>query len=169
MPGQMTSQLKNLYMVVGMTVIVVGGWYFIEERINHVADEVMAEHIDRHAAIHGQLPVGIALPYIKQGQTTFPDGWGLCSPNLDKFFLVGTTNLDEVGSQIGSPAHSHSVNIETDYGIGREVGDPEAADNVPDGGINRPHKHKATGTAQEVENLPPAVQVVFLCKAEAAR
>lgn len=156
--------LNNLYMVLGMVVIVMGGWFFIEHRINEVVRKAAEDHIDTHAARHGQLPPGVALPYIKKGQTAFPDGWGLCSPSLDKLFLVGTTSLEQVGHQVGSPKHDHSVSVDTDYGKGEERGTPEAADNYPHGGINRPHKHHGTGGTNEVDHLPPAMQVVFMCK-----
>ena len=160
----MAKYLNTLYMVLGVVVIVMGGWFFIEHRINEVVSKAVTEHIDRHVAMHGQLPLGVALPYIKRGQTAFPDGWGLCSPSLDKLFLVGTTSLEQVGHEVGSPKHSHTVSVHTGYGEGRDQSSPEAADNYPHGGINRPHKHKVTGGTNEVNNSPPAMQVVFMCK-----
>ena len=136
---------------------------FVDNHIKQVVSDEMKNHTNTYPTMHGQLPPGVALPYIRQGQTAYPEGWGLCNPSLDKLFLVGTTSLDQVGDRVGSPKHVHPVSIQTNYGEGKEMAAPEAADNYADGGSNRPHKHWVAGNTDDVDNLPPAVKVVFLC------
>ena len=96
-----------------------------------------------------------------------PSGWDLCgdnnTPSLDGFFLLGTLSENKVGTKVGSETHRHDVDIKTGFEANGTKKGPEGADNYT-GGPNWNHKHVARGRTKNVNNLPPAMKVFFLCK-----
>ena len=104
------------------------------------------------------------MPYVKTGQTAFPEGWGLCNPSMDGLFLVGTARLDKVGDPVGTEKHRHEHDLRTDIAGGWRKDHPEAADQHVTEGQNWVHRHEVEGQLDEAEHLPPTTKVVFLCR-----
>lgn len=155
---------KPIAAFLGAVAIVLGAWLFIENRMHEIAQDAISEHVEAHTTIHGQLPSGIAVPYVKTGRTAFPEGWGLCNPSMDGLFLVGTASLDKVGDPVGTAKHRHEFELRTDIARGWRQDKPEAADQHVTEGKNWIHRHKVEGQLAETEHLPPATKVVFLCR-----
>ena len=132
--------------------------------MKEVAQDAVTKHVERHTTIHGQLPSGIAVPYVKMGQKTFPEGWGLCDPSMEGLFLLGTASLDQVGEEVGESTHGHEFELGTNTAGGWREDSPESADTYPHGGKNIVHRHEVEGNIHEEGHLPPAMKVVFLCR-----
>ena len=89
------------------------------------------------------------------------------TPVLDDLFLVGATQQD-VGLKVGSDMHKHEFSGQTgDETHGRLVDDvKDSADNWGnEGERNWDHKHDFRGTTKPTGHVPPALKVLFLCKA----
>ena len=155
---------KPIATLLGAVAISLSALFFIENRMQKIAKDAVTEHVDRHTITHGQLPSGIAVPYVKKGQTTFPEGWGLCDPSMDGLFLVGTARLDQVGDKVGSQNHKHKFELRTNIAGGWRNDRPESADTYPHGGKNWVHNHMVEGEIEKDEHLPPATKVLFLCR-----
>ena len=109
--------------------------------------------------------------------TNLPEGWVYCgeaeTPDFDGRFLVGTRDGGEVGQMIGAVSHTHAVSItstgETNGEFRFQSESKDYADNIPDGGgvsgqRNWYHDHLVQGDVAGADNLPPAVNVMFLCR-----
>ncbi len=89
-----------------------------------------------------------------------PDGWAVCdgtfdTPNLTDKFIMGTANLEEVGTEGGKTKHSHSsVMGHSNHNIRRGGGGNSVAEND--------HKHSLT--INESENIPPYYKLIYLIK-----
>lgn len=110
--------------------------------------------------------------------TSLPPGWVICgrdgTPQLGNRFLLGTTDVAELGASVGSPTHGHQLPDRTRGETGGRFaperdGNPDYTDNVPDGrGVtgnrNWFHRHLLGGATDPAESLPPSVKVMFLCR-----
>ena len=114
------------------------------------------------------LPSGAILPYYRTLES-IPQGWAVCgdeqeeTPNLDGRFLIGTRDLGLVGRPTGSRTHAHPFAGRSSFEAEGTDKGPEGADNYTDK-PNWNHKHDISGDTQEVEHIPPSVNVLFLCK-----
>ena len=109
---------------------------------------------------------GTILPYAGNA-ASLPTGWVVCgqdgTPDLGGHFLLGTNDLANVGVFVGSDEHDHSINFQsTEQSSGRFASTTEGADNHT--GRNWQHQHRVVGSTAPTAHIPPAVQVLFLCK-----
>ena len=115
-----------------------------------------------------QLAAGTVLSYVGD-PAAVPTGWVVCgqnsTPDLSGRFLMGASDVGEIGELIGSSEHEHPINLKTSGEVdGQNKFPPETADNWV--GTNWFHRHKVEGTTDPKSHIPPAVQVLFLCKLE---
>lgn len=91
--------------------------------------------------------------------------WNTTVPNLNDRFLRGTTNLDTVGEEVGTNTHSHQVSVSGGTGGPSELAHGKDKPNEEQFGNSR-HTHNvtATGTASEVEYIPPSIKVFYIIK-----
>ena len=114
-----------------------------------------------------RLPKGTVIAYIGT-ETSAPDGWGICGhgndfPSLEGRVLLGTHHIDSVGEMAGAATHEHVISIRsTDERNGHNNSHPEGGDNW--NGTNWSHRHHVEGPTSKTSHIPPAIQVLFLCK-----
>ena len=80
------NKLQTYSRPLGTVAVVISAWAYIENRVKEVAEEAVTRHVGLHTIRHGQLPPGLAVPYVKRGQTIFPEGRGLCNPRMEVLF-----------------------------------------------------------------------------------
>ena len=145
------------------------------------------EKINQYSSHAGNLPSGTILAMFSWSGT-LPHGWVICgkdkeTPDLNGRFLFGTTDISNLAKKVGSMPHEKFSNLRTTgekrgrHQQGRTGTESDYADNIPDGrGVkgnrNWHHEHdvKLAITSENSENyLPPATQVLFLCKPGSTR
>ena len=113
-----------------------------------------------------ELSDGVILPYMGDAEE-IPAGWVICGQNdtisLTERFLLGTNDFDKVGQYAGSSGHHHPVNISSSGEVGGRRGPHEGADNFT-GAPNWEHQHRVIGDTASTPHIPPAIQVLFLCR-----
>ncbi|MGB5595494.1 MAG: hypothetical protein WBM62_15870 [Crocosphaera sp.] len=145
----------------------------------------------KHQELLKQLPIGSIIPVgIALKTNELAPNWVLCNgqilneqngfkredisylfwnkkvPNLnDGRFLRGTSNLDTVGKEVGTNTHSHQVSVSGGTGGPSELAHGKDKPDQEEFG-NRKHTHNvtATGTASEVEYIPPSIEVFYIIK-----
>ncbi|MBT3055844.1 MAG: hypothetical protein KME69_13335 [Candidatus Thiodiazotropha sp. (ex Codakia orbicularis)] len=111
-------------------------------------------------------PKGIILAwYADSGD--FPHGWAVCdghndTPDLRGKFIMGVSDMADVGRLRGSETHNHSVSGRTSYQTEGTQGGPEGADNFS--GTNWSHKHDFVAQSSTSSNIPPSVTVLYIMK-----
>ena len=126
--------------------------------------------VPANAHSRDRLPRGTIIAYVGT-ETSAPEGWEICGreggegfPNFGGRVLLGTYHLERVGKEAGSETHLHGVNIRsTDERDGHNNTHPEGADNWT-GHPNWSHRHHVEGSTSETANIPPAIEVLFLCQ-----
>ncbi len=138
----------------------------IDERIQRKVEAAVAEAMKPLAT--SLVPSGTVIAYLGEA-TASPEGWQICGrggkfPSFEGRFLLGTHHIDSVGKEAGSPTHDHGVSIRsTGEKDGRRDRHIEGADNHT-GSPNWFHRHHVTGRTASTSHIPPAIQVLFLCK-----
>ena len=110
---------------------------------------------------------GIVVSYMGNAEA-IPNGWVICgqdgTTSLVGRFLMGTNDFSKVGGFIGSNGHHHPVNLTSSEEVGGHVtASSEGADNLTSS-PNWTHQHRVNGSTASTPHIPPAVQVMFLCR-----
>ena len=139
------------------------------------------EKITKNQLRAGNLPSGTILAMFSW-PGTLPHGWVTCgdkeTPNLNGRFLFGTTDKSKLEAEVGSMPHKHFANLKTTgekrgrHQRGERGTESDYADNISQGvektGVrNWYHEHDvnlAISPENSEDYLPPATQVLFLCK-----
>jgi len=111
-------------------------------------------------------PSGLILAWYATGGE-IPQGWAICdgsnnTPDLRGRFLRGVSDFADVGRQMGSETHNHSVSGRTTGEVEGHYGGPEGADNGSGG--NWSHKHNFHAQTNQSANIPPSTTVLFIMK-----
>ena len=168
--------LKIASLVLAIFVVVGGGWFYFEYRVGLIVQTEVARFID--------LPKGAIIAYAGPN-TAVPKGWVICgqdgeTPELTGRFLVGTSDLQKVGQGVGGVEHVHRVTIHSDpeyreYSKPILKRDPDDSlyvltvrkvrpDHTGDPPARDLHVHFIDGETLSEQHLPPAMQILFLCK-----
>ena len=113
------------------------------------------------------LPAGTVMAFIgSESKLEAPAGWVRCgelgTPDLGGRYLVGTDNPTEIGVQVGSPDHTHGVQLTS----GPESGGRSSREGVDNetGFPNWNHTHPVVGETGATDTRPPSTKVLFFCK-----
>lgn len=86
-------------------------------------------------------------------------------PVLHNRYLVGVSDMADVGREPGRPEHGHTVTAPNTHG--RTTGPNASNDNgslQKDGGQRHNHEHPVSGKPNRVSNIPPCVTVIYKMK-----
>jgi len=189
----MTSKVTVASSLVAIaTALITGTYMFVElnTRVKQLESQVVSgavkdaierisqREMEAFAALNELLAPGVMMASYAP-EATPPIGWVVCgdanTPDMTSRFLVGTTDLQRIGENVGDREHRHGVAIKsTGEQDGRHqsgvAGTPDDfADNIhrgveDTGPRNWFHRHGIDGTTENAENTPPSVQVIFYCK-----
>lgn len=129
----------------------------------------MAEREESPSQNLDAFPRGVILPwYAKSGE--FPGGWAVCdgtngTPDLRDRFLIGVSDMAEVGKSVGKNEHSHTFTGRTN--TCRANPDPKAIGAQKRGSTSvagLDHSHPLSGATVSESHIPPSVTVLYMMK-----